>query len=187
MKRGLFILLALSLGLNAGLLYVRWASPAAGPRPRNMDRPAPLHPGSSEPADLVAAHLTGMTRHLQLDDSQQNAVESILRTRIPLLTTLREESRQADGRLAEAFAAAEFVPEEFSGLVRDASLRRARMDSLAGEILLLEATVLTPEQRVRFAEVAPGIYSGPPGGPRRGRRPPPGQEPPPAGGPPPRR
>jgi Spy/CpxP family protein refolding chaperone len=187
MKRGIFILLALSLGLNAGLLYVRWASPHAGPRPPHEGRPAPMPPGSHEPADMVAAHLAGMTRHLQLDASQQTAVEAILQSRIPLLSTLKERSRQADGRLVEAFAAADFAAEEFSSLVREASLARASMDSLTGEILQLEAAVLTPEQRARFAEVAPGIYSNPQEGPRPGHRPPGGQRPPPAGGPRPRR
>lgn len=177
MKRALFLLLALSLGLNGGLLYVRLADRPAGrparpgPPPRQEEQHAP------DPERLIRDHVEGITRHLQLNETQQKAIEAILAESMPELTELLRRSEEANRRVSEAFAAPVFDPAEFFRLTREASLSRARTDSLSAVMLVGESEVLTPEQRQRFAEVAPTIYANPGAsrqGPRRG---------PPAGGP----
>ena len=75
-------------------------------------------------------------------------------------------------RLSEVFGASDFDPVRFSRLTAEASGARSRLDSLSAVMLVAEASVLTPDQRRKFAEVANSIYSRPQGDRREGPPPP---------------
>lgn len=161
MKRGLFLLLAVSLGLNAGLLYVRYLDgPLRGP---GAERPRPPRGAGPPPRPETMArdHLADMTRHLDLSDEQQQEIRVILEERMPLMTELLRASREANQQISDAFAAPEFDGEHFGQLAAQVSRSRAQADSLAMVMLLAEAAVLTPEQRIKYAEVAPTVHSKP--------------------------
>ncbi len=163
MKRFLFLLLALSLGLNAGLLYVRIAD-----RPHDRGGPAgpppPDRHGPQESSDVVIEeHLDAMSQHLALEAPQRTAIHAILTDHLPTLMEIRHEADEANRQIAEIFTARQFDAERFAVLTRQVSLSRARMDSVSSVMLLEEAQVLTLEQRTMFAEVATSVYLNPPG------------------------
>jgi len=73
--------------------------------------------------------------------------------------------------ITEIYGRVPFDKVEFQRLMREVSYTRSKADSLSAVMLAEEASVLTDEQRRRFAEVAPMRSGG-------GHRPPP---PPPGG------
>ncbi len=170
MKKVMYLLLALSIGLNAGLLIVQQSEPPR-PGPGRPGPPPDERPGPPRPEVLVRDHLESMTRHLDLDESQQQAIREVLEEHMPALFEMRRRSKEANRRMSEAFAEPGFDPEQFEVLARQASLTRGRADSLAAVMLIGEAAVLTNEQRVRFAEVAPMVHTTP----RQNQPPPPGR------------
>ncbi len=175
MKRGWFLLVALSLGLNAGLLYVRLAGPPAWQQMGPPDQGPPPGQNHRPPnADvLIQNHLRGMARHLDLDNDQREAVTEILQEKMPLMVELREQARVASDRISQIFGDANFDEIHFREAVFAANRARASVDSMSAAMLLAEASVLTPEQRIIYARLAPNVHSnpgGPPGG-RPGMRP----------------
>jgi Spy/CpxP family protein refolding chaperone len=168
MKRALWILLALSLGLNAGLLYVRLAdrpgmAPGSHPGESGPHGPPPGEHGAPQPDTeaLIRNHLASMSRHLDLSVEQQQSIEEILRDHLPEMAELRRRAEEANRRVSAAFAERQLNSGRFTTLVREASQARARIDSLSAVMLLGEAGVLSPAQRARFAEVAPTVYANP--------------------------
>jgi Spy/CpxP family protein refolding chaperone len=166
MKRFLFLLLSLSLGLNAGLLYVRYMErPHAGPMPgapdhQRFNRPPP-------PAGvMIEQQLAVKTRHLGLDSAQQKAIRIIMEKHLPAMAESREKSRKANRRMVKLYADDPFDKVEFQRLMREASQARSKADFLSALILAEEASVLTIEQRSLFAETAPMAQG-------EGHRPPP--------------
>ncbi len=174
-KTIVYILLAASLGLNAGViattLIQQKSSPPvdAPPGPRG-DR-GPQH-GPPDPARLVENHVRGITRHLALDPEQQQAVRAVLENHAPELVRRQTDVAEANRRLSVAFAEPVFDPELFRQLTLEASAARARLDSLSAAMLVAEAALLTPEQRREYAKVAPSIHSQPRRPPRQGGPPP---------------
>jgi len=160
MKKVLYLLLALSIGLNAGLLIVQQSKPPRpGPGPRGGppgERPRPM-----DPEAIVENHLNGMTRHLDLDEEQQQAIRMVLETHMPQLSEARRQLDEANRRISDAFRAPGFDPVTFKELSRQATRARSRADSLSSLMLIGEAAVLTNEQREKYAEVAPTVHSGP--------------------------
>ncbi len=169
-KRVLYTLLAVSIGLNLGMIGTTVAY--------RTSRPAPPSPGPADragPEKFVEEHVAGITNHLGLDAEQSGAVREILERRVSELMRMRERAELATRRLSDGFAAPEFDSDLFLQLSRDANRAKADVDSIAALILVEEAAVLTPEQRRRFAEVAPEIHGRP-------FTPPPREGPPPRGG-----
>ncbi len=159
MKKIMYLLLALSLGLNAGLLVMTLLSPDRPPLP---DGEGGIRPGPPPDAgQLVDNHMQGMTRHLDLDPVQQESIRAILTRDAQRLMELQMETRAAGRRLTRAFGAPIFSPEAFLDMVREASVTREALDSLSAALLVAEAAVLTPEQRIKYAEVAPMIHTNP--------------------------
>ena len=168
-KRIIYLLLAVSLGLNVGVIAMTVANRAA--QPPQGPPPGP-GPGPADPARLVEGHLRGMTQHLDLNDEQQKSIREILERHTSQMTQLRAEADEAGRRLAEAYGAPNFDEERFRQLTTETGAARARMDSLSAEMLVAEASVLNSEQRRKFAAVAPALHSNPPQGPRRNGPPP---------------
>lgn len=160
MKKALYLLLALSIGLNAGLLIAQ-QSDRRPPGPLRPGPPPGEHPRPPRPQVLVQNHLDGMTRHLDLDVEQQQAIRKVLEAHMPLLSETMHSSAEANRRISEAFAAPGFDPVQFEMLARQASHARSQADSLSALMLIGEAAVLTEEQRERYAEVAPTVHSNP--------------------------
>ena len=180
-KRIIYLLLAISLGLNVGVIATtlvhRTAGPPPGPPPGpgGSGDPRPGH--RPDPARLVEEHVRGMTRHLDLDAQQQQDIRAIMERHTPELISLQIAANEAGRLLAEAYATPEFDPERFLQLTAETSAARTRLDSLSAEMLIAEAAALTPEQRLEFSAVAPTIHSQPrrppEDGPPHERRPPP--------------
>jgi len=154
-KRFLFMLLSLSMGLNVGLLYVRYMEKPqsrpghAAPDHQRMHRPLP-------PLEvMIRQQLEVKNRHLKLDSTQQKAIGKILETYLPTIVEFKEKSRMANQKVTEVYSSVPFDKIEFQRLMREAGQARSTADSLSAVILIEEASVLTDEQRRLFADVAP--------------------------------
>jgi Spy/CpxP family protein refolding chaperone len=180
MSRGWFLALALSIGLNAGLLWVHFAGGPPGFPPPLLrgGRPGPSEPmGARDPDHLVRMHLERMSAQLDLSDEQRRAVEATLRERVPRLLELRERVLESRRSVADAYRGRPLDGSRFRELVQNLRGAQAELDSITAELMLKEAEILTPEQRERYAEVMPwGLDRRGLGGPPGGR--------PPEGGPP---
>lgn len=180
-KRLIALLLALSIGLNVGViattLFQDWRDSQGKPTLPGGGHPDQGPPSS--PEQLVDVHLQGITRHLGIDVTQQQAIREVLELHAPQLLELQAEVARTDRELSEAFAAPEFDPERFRRLAAAVGAARARLDSLSAVMLVAEAAFLTPQQRVKFSAAAPMVPSQPQRGPGQGGPPPPGAGPPP--------
>ena len=110
-----------------------------------------------------------MTQHLDLDPEQQQAIRAVLERYATQLTALQAEVEETSQRLPEAYADPAIRSRQFQQLTAEASAARVQLDSLSAVMLVAEAAVLTPEQRQKFAEVAPSIHSQPKRPPGQGR------------------
>lgn len=179
--RILLILLAVSVGLNAGMLYVNLAGGDGGAEPRHPRRGA--GPPAGDIGEAADTHLALMTRHLDLDAAQQQEIGDLLRAHLPGIMAARRAAGDANRRLGDLFAAPELDVAAFAAAVDAAGRARGRADSLAATLLVAEAGILTLEQRTTFAAVAARVYAEPGGpAPREPGGPPPGR---PHPGPPP--
>jgi Spy/CpxP family protein refolding chaperone len=115
----------------------------------------------------VEDHVQGITRHLELDSEQQQAIRTVMERHALQLVRFQEDVDTRGRRLADAYGASTFDAERFRQLTTEASTARSRLDSLSAVMLVAEAAVLTPEQRRKFAEVAPTIHSHPQQPPRQ--------------------
>ena len=174
-KKIIYLLLAVSIGLNVGVIATtvlhQVGNPPPGPGPRARGRP----PARATPRPRTRFWTTtcaGMTRHLDLDAGQQEAIRAVLEVQMPRLVEARAAAEAANRRLVEVFGAPDFDPDAFRRLAAEASASRARVDSLSAVMLVAEAALLTPEQRLKFAAVAPTIHSSPQNPPRRDGPPP---------------
>jgi Spy/CpxP family protein refolding chaperone len=177
MRRGWFLALALSLGLNAGLLWVHFTGrglPAAIPGPPFLEHRAERGPERPprDPERLVEMHLRRMGGQLDLTAEQRTAIGNVLRERLPRLVELRERLMEARRDAAQAYRARPLDGPRFRERVQVLRGLQADLDSVTAEVMLKEAELLTPAQRERYAEVMPwGFDRGGPGGPDGHRRP----------------
>jgi Spy/CpxP family protein refolding chaperone len=179
MKRLWFIILALSLGLNAGLLFVAFSGRGqergffagrnqerehAGPRRPEGGRRGGRH---VDPDQLSHRHVARMTRHLGLDKNQREAMAEILGSYMPRILAQQQRLNGIRMRIGTHYSATEMNPAEFRNLVQELNEEQTRLDSLVMESMLAEAAFLTPEQRGKYARTLPWER---PMGPPRGRR-----------------
>lgn len=161
MNRLLRLLLLVSIGLNLGLGWAvlregdgRRGSPGRPATDRAWrDRPAP---GDTAAWRRVMDHrLERLAEMLDLEPAQADQLQRLQQQNGPLMRAARQ--RVEDGR--DSVRAAVDRDAFGEGGVRDAlrDLRRAQadLDSLAQEFLLQEFAVLTPAQRVRYADILP--------------------------------
>ncbi len=159
MRRMPLILMAFSVGLNAGLVYFflngRTAQEETPPPPP----PRELAGETRDAEEALREHLDLMTRDLDLDPAQVTALHDLLKTRLPEMAVLLRRTTEANRRITDAYGEPVLDEAKFREMVRLASASRARADSLSAVMLLAEADILTPAQRTRFAHTAPTIYS----------------------------
>lgn len=171
-KKVVYLLLAVSFGLNLGMVATTVVhrrgpdGPPPGPPEGRGPGPRP------DPQQLVEDHLQRITRHLDLDAGQQREIRAVLERHAAQLAAYQAAVGESGRRLSDVFGAPEFDPVLFERLTADAAGARTRLDSLSAVMLVDEASVLTPKQRRKFAEVASSVYSRPQGGRREGGPPP---------------
>ena len=175
MRKLLFPLLMLSLGLNVGLLYHQFAG-ERGAEPSAQRPPAPRGEGwrgggrELDAERFVRHRVAILTEALDLDEEQRARVRETLEDLIPRIAERRRSMMETRRSMQEELAGSPLDAEEFRR--RRARLNRAQaeIDSLVAEAMLAEVAVLTPDQRSRYLELTPfGDPPGPPPGKPRGR------------------
>ena len=162
MKRAWFLLLALSLGLNVGLLYVTLSPRSlAGPAGDEIAAPAlqvPAAPPPGEghlcsPADplscdkLLRRRLHRMAGMLHLEAGQRDEMHGILGEMLPRIMAERERVQRMRARIHEEYMKPAIDPGLVRTFVADLNAAQARLDSLTAETILRESEVLSVEQR----------------------------------------
>jgi Spy/CpxP family protein refolding chaperone len=174
MKRGWFIILALSLGLNAGLLYVQMSKKADEPRrgfrqesPRRpMDVTGPIgHPDG--PAGFIRDRLGRVGDRLDLSEEQIESMAAILNEVMPELLEGREAIHDLRMEMREEYLKPDVDAERIQLLRRETAAAQSRLDSIMVDTMLKEAEVLTPEQREAYFQLMPFGDRGKMGGMRR--------------------
>lgn len=163
MRRVLYVVLALSLGINAGFLY-RWAFGPPGPSPG----PGDLGPGELE--GVLARHLDHMSEGLRLSAQQRATIAAVLDEYVPRILEQNERVVAARRNLAETYEAEQWDGAAFRAAIRSLQDAQSELDTLVGEAMSGEAAVLTVEQRRRYVRGSPwakliGVGGSPP--PRR--------------------
>jgi len=181
MKQLWFLALALSMGVNAGLVYIALSNReggstagdqsrgAGGEERRGGDRRG--QPGSSDDSEsIIRSHLDRMSQDLGLDARQRSAIGAVHER---LLPRIMEERRRMDalrGQVTARYSQEAIEPEGFRALVREVSGAKATIESLVTEAMLGEAAVLTYEQRQKYVRAAPwGHPLAPPVQPTEGK------------------
>lgn len=147
-RQAVYLLLALSLGLNAGLLY-RWAAGPPGPPPGGGD----LGPGGLE--RILAAHLDRMSEGLGLSDEQRAAIGAVLDERVPQVLEQNRRVVEARRALALVYQAPRWDADAFRASVTALHDAQTELDRLVGEAMIGEASVLSAEQRSRYVRASP--------------------------------
>jgi Spy/CpxP family protein refolding chaperone len=154
MKRGWFVLLALSLGLNAGLLYVQLrGQPEGAPAPTTstdeQSRYGPrFHPDGT--TGFIRDRVGRIGSRLDLSDTQLERMTAVSDEMMPRILAQQEIVRQAQDAVRAEYLNPLVDRESILQLQRKGSLARARLDSLVVETMIREAMLLSPEQRGRY-------------------------------------
>jgi Spy/CpxP family protein refolding chaperone len=152
MKRFWLLALAVSVGLNVGLLF-RVLSPG-GERPgRDHDSRPP--PPNVDLEAVLGKHLLRMTQSLQLDEAQFAAIEAVHEVHLPGIRAQRKAMEDLRRKIAAFYARPEIDPAEFRALVLRLGEAQERLDGHVTEAMLGEAAVLTLEQRRKYAREMP--------------------------------
>lgn len=169
MRRVGFVLLALSLGLNAGLLYTVIAHRhARGPRDVEHLGPPPDRPGprgerrgprgggpSPDALPFAQRRLAHIADWLELDATQREAMRASLDASLPRVLAQRDAVRAARRRAAAQYLKPVVDPDSVRIAVRRLTAAQAALDSLVAEAMSREAKLLTPEQRARYFTAMP--------------------------------
>ena len=137
MKRLLIILLLLSAGLNAGLLYKQWR--------------APHDPGFRPTAGQEPEHrFRRFGRSLDLSDAQQSELGRIRREMEPVMRRYHRRMDALRDELQAALLDEDLDMKRVRELTASMSMSRSSLDSLITERLVRELPSLSPEQRLRY-------------------------------------
>ncbi len=163
MRRGWFVLLALSIGLNAGLLYTALAGRSQPPAPM------PLAPGidsigmsagdERDPAPAAAicepimrARMQRIAERLSLDEGQRAQMNTILSEMLPQILDGRDAVRRARLAVHTEYGQSQLDAARIRLLARDLNAAQAHVDSLVVETMLRESAMLSPPQRACYFE-----------------------------------
>lgn len=159
MRKLLWILLLVSVGLNIGLLVrsnrgsmIRpWQRDVACPLPgpgMGAEHPDPGHdgPGPDGPGRFQA---------LGLSEDQHDRLRALREADRPLVAERREAMREVMTEMRALMAAEHLDRGRVTELRRRMALIRAEMDSLVADRLLDELEILEPAQRERYLRRMP--------------------------------
>ena len=171
MNRLWYLVLALSLGLNAGLLYVEQSRRSerehrGSRRAHGAERGRPLD--SEGGKALVERHLERLSAELDLSAEQRTAITGIWEANLPAIREARSRLHELRSQLRDGFAAPAIDSTSFRALARQAAAAQAELDSLTANTMLAEASHLRPEQRRRYSEIMPWVSGRMLGRPGRG-------------------
>ena len=183
MKRGWFLLLALSLGLNAGLLFAVLREPGTASESPRVAPPfirTPEHlpgersPNAAEPglrpprcpanypapgldaADALAhRRLCRMTKRLGLDTAQREEIRQFLDSMMLRILIERDAVQNARHAVRAEYRSADTNPDHVRMLIRQQNEAQTRLDSLAAEMVLFETALMTPKQRQQYFKSMP--------------------------------
>jgi Spy/CpxP family protein refolding chaperone len=144
MHRGWLVVLALSVGLNLGLLGGRFLGDE--PRERGRHRPD-RHEAPFDGEALVERHLERMVERLELTDDQRTEIGTLLRETLPVMMEHRDALEAARDRLSQSYAAPALDDAAFRAAAAEVKAAQGALDSLTADVMLREAGILTPEQR----------------------------------------
>jgi Spy/CpxP family protein refolding chaperone len=162
MRRGWFILLALSLGLNAGLLFVhftRWADVRDVPPPEpgvepGAGAPGPMgHPGGAE--SFIRDRVARAGERLNLSEEQIKSMSEVLDGAMPEMMERRQHIWDLRLQMRDEYLRPEVDPSRIQELRVKTDLAQSKLDSLMVETMLKEARILTPEQREAYFQLMP--------------------------------
>jgi Spy/CpxP family protein refolding chaperone len=189
MKRGWFLLLAVSIGLNAGLLYMTFAARRSGADAWDLGRTAAgdslrapeMHgrlqgrggPAALDPRAMAEHRLSRLESRLNLVPEQSARVRTLLEEKMPRILELRERAAEARRAVQQEYLTPSPDPARLRLLVEQANRAQAVLDSLVAETILAETATLTPQQRQCYMQAMPWSrhWSGSPhGGPGAQRR-----------------
>ncbi len=147
MRKILTIVLAISIGLNAGLLVRALRTPSG---------PSEDGPRQQEQLDeILTRHFERMTADLDLSAAQQAEIRKAHDASLPSIRKAQARLESARSAVRNSILTAVDAPDEFRGNVLELQQSRARLDSLLTEMFIVEMTALDPVQRERYVEVSP--------------------------------
>jgi Spy/CpxP family protein refolding chaperone len=162
MKRGWLVLLALSVGLNVGLLYVHLrgsvddGAGVADSQPRRQGRRQLSPHGHPEgPSGFIRDRLGRIGARLSLDEEQRKGMAAVLDDMMPRILAKQEVVRETQGAIRMEYMKPQIDREKILQLQRQGSLAQAQLDSLVAETMLREALLLSPDQRSKYFELMP--------------------------------
>jgi Spy/CpxP family protein refolding chaperone len=160
MKRGLVVLLALSLGLNAGLLYVHFWGGGESDTVDPDSRTAYAGRGQFGPRShpegapgFLRERLGRIEARLRLEEDQREGMADVVDEMMPLILAQQEVVRESQAELHREYLKPRVDRERILELRRLGSLAQARLDSLVTETMLREVILLSPEQRAEYFEM----------------------------------
>ncbi len=151
MSRGWMFVLALSVGLNLGLIVRECSTPRGGPD-HGRDRAGRERPTADE---IVARRMNDLKGRLDLTPDQETALRSILTGTIPRVMARSDSVHVLRTRLVAAYGDSVLDPVRVRELAEAMNAAQAGVDSVISESLLREAAVLTPEQRKIYTGMLP--------------------------------
>ncbi len=182
MKQVWYLALAVSIGLNLGLIYMTLSDRTEGQgeedrRERTVSidsetgRPKPLGESPVDREAVIRSHLDRLVQDLQLTKKQRTSINAIHEHLLPRILKQRKEMDLLREAVASLYAQSTIAGSEFRDVVRKISTAQAELDSLVTEAILGEAFILTFEQRQRYLHEMPwGHPMPPPDGPHDDRQ-----------------
>lgn len=181
MKRMIWLLLLLSLGLNLGLGYrlmksdapeghrfpgrdkgkwmqdrsTRWNGPGAKMWDSRSD--------STHWRQAMSRRLSHIAQRLELTPDQVAALESVQQENLQALFGYRLEVEEARAQLHDVIAAGTVDGDQVRSAIKEIGLRQARLDSLLTEAILVEMEILDQDQRGRYLQLLPVLRGEGPG------------------------
>jgi Spy/CpxP family protein refolding chaperone len=178
MRRGWFILLALSLGLNAGLLFVHFTGSADAPEFPPHERGeegavgarGPMSgPGGAE--SFIRDRIARAGERLNLSEDQIKSMSEILDGAMPEMMERRQHIWDLRMQMRDEYLRPQVDAGKVQALRVETDLAQSKLDSIMVETMLKEARILTPEQREAYFHLMPFGERGKHGARmRRGRR-----------------